>query len=95
MLTALGLGASGATLMALGTVTTNFVNIYLRPGLKSLFPARVGAPVHMVDRPSVPRCRCSRGRGLDRYADFMLVIGGLLVPVGGILLARFSSCAPS
>ena len=26
---------------------------------------------------------------LERYADFMLLLGGLLVPVGGVLLARF------
>ena len=26
---------------------------------------------------------------LDRYADFMLVLGALLVPVGGVLIARF------
>jgi purine-cytosine permease-like protein len=26
---------------------------------------------------------------LDRYADFMLLLGGLLVPAGGVLFARF------
>lgn len=26
---------------------------------------------------------------LDRYADLMLVLGGVLVPVGGVLLAHF------
>ncbi|HEX7579067.1 MAG TPA: cytosine permease [Thermoanaerobaculia bacterium] len=26
---------------------------------------------------------------LDRYADFMLVLGALLVPVGGVLLSHF------
>ena len=25
---------------------------------------------------------------LDRHGDFMLLLGGLLVPVGGVLLAR-------
>lgn len=29
------------------------------------------------------------GAWLDRYASFMLVLGGILVPVGGILFARF------
>jgi nucleobase:cation symporter-1, NCS1 family len=29
------------------------------------------------------------GAWLDRYANFMLVLGGILVPVGGILVARF------
>jgi purine-cytosine permease-like protein len=29
------------------------------------------------------------GAWLERYAGFMLVLGGTLVPIGGILLARF------
>jgi len=29
------------------------------------------------------------GAWLDRYAEFMMVLGGLLVPVGGVLFAHF------
>lgn len=90
MMATLGLGFSGALLMALATVTTNFVNIYLSAlALKSLAPrvssrravwsiGGIGAALSLVSR-----------AWLDRYADFMLALGGVLVPVGGILLARF------
>jgi len=90
MLTALGLGASGAALMALGTVTTNFVNIYLSAlAWKSLFPrASEQASVWSIGLVGTALSLFSRA-WLDRYAEFMLVLGGLLVPVGGVLLARF------
>ena len=90
MLTALGLGVSGALLMALGTVTTNFVNIYLSAlAWKSLFPrASERASVWSIGLIGTALSLFSRA-WLDRYADFMLLLGSLLVPVGGILLARF------
>src|SRR5262245_31150834 len=90
MLTALGVGVAGAVLMALGTVTTNFVNIYLSAlAWKSLFPrASERASVWSIGLIGAALSLFSRA-WLDRYADFMLVLGGLLVPVGGILLARF------
>ncbi|MGE0454697.1 MAG: cytosine permease [Vicinamibacteria bacterium] len=90
MLGALGLGWSAGLLMALGTVTTNFVNIYLSGlALRSLWPAipqgpalwgtgLVGAALSVLSR-----------AWLDRFADFMLLLGGAFVPVAGILLARF------
>ena len=90
MLAAIGLGASGAVLMALATLTTNFVNIYLSSlAWKSLRPASgeqwsiwmtgiVGAALSLL---SVV--------WLDRFAGFMLVLGSLLVPVGGILVAHY------
>ncbi len=90
MIEALGLGVPGALLVALGTLTTNFVNIYLSAlAWKSLLPRTppavsvwsigiVGALLSLFSR-----------AWLDGYADFMIAIGGLLVPVGGILLARF------
>jgi NCS1 family nucleobase:cation symporter-1 len=90
MLGAVGLGPSAGLLMALGTVTTNFVNIYLSAlALRSLLPAipqgpalwgtgLVGAALSVLSR-----------AWLDRFADFMLLLGGAFVPVAGILLARF------
>jgi cytosine permease len=90
MLAAVGLGGWGALLIALATVTTNFVNVYLSAlAWKSLFPRSdervavwlaggVGALLGLLSRV-----------WLDRYADFMLVLGTTLVPVGGVLLARF------
>ena len=90
MLAAVGLGASGALLLTLATLTTNFVNLYLSAlAWKSLVPRSsdrlslwsiglVGAALSLFQR-----------GWLDRYADFMLVLGALLVPVGGILLSHF------
>jgi len=90
MMSAIGLGWAGAALMVLATVTTNFVNIYMS-GLawKSLFPkfgdqasiwsiGVIGTAVGLF-----------YGAWLDRYAEFMMVLGGVLVPVGGVLIAHF------
>ena len=85
-----GCGAAGAVLMALGTLTTNFVNIYLSAlAWKSLCPSTLRRrsvwSIGLVGSRPGPLSRA----WLDRYGDLMLVLGGLLVPVGGILLARF------
>lgn len=90
MLAALGVAAWGALLVALGTVTTNFVNIYLSAlAWRSLVPrASAAATVWSIGGIGAVLGLFSRA-WLDRYAELMLVLGGLLVPVGGILLARF------
>ena len=90
MMRGLGITGAGALLLALATVTTNFVNIYMSAlAWKSLFPTAndalsvgaiglIGAALSLLDR-----------AWLDRYADFMTVIGALLIPISGILFARF------
>jgi purine-cytosine permease-like protein len=90
MVDALHLGVSGALLVALGTITTNFVNIYLSAlAWKSLVPrASDAASVWSIGVIGAGLALLSRS-WLDGYADLMLVLGALLVPVGGILLARF------
>lgn len=90
LMSVLGLGASGALLMALATLTTNFVNIYLSAlAFKSLRPATSqGLSVWSIGAVGALLSLLSQA-WLDRYADFMLVLGSLLVPAGGILLARF------
>jgi cytosine permease len=87
---AIGLGWAGAVLMVLATVTTNFVNIYMS-GLawKSLFP-RVGAQASIWSIGLIGTAvGLLYGAWLDRYAQFMMVLGGVLVPVGGVLVAHF------
>jgi purine-cytosine permease-like protein len=90
MLATLGLGVSGAVLMTVATVTTNFVNIYMSSlALRSLAP-RVGDQVSVWSTGLIAAAlSLFSGAWLDRYAGFMLVLGGILVPVGGVLVARF------
>ena len=90
MVDALHLGVAGALLVALGTLTTNFVNIYLSAlAWKSVIPrATDAASVWSIGGIGAALGLLSRS-WLDRYADLMIVLGALLVPVGGILLARF------
>ena len=90
MLAASGVGRWGALLVALATLTTNFVNIYLSSlALKSLWP-KVGDQLAVWSIGLI-----GTGLGLvsdawlNRYADLMLVLGAILVPVGGILLAHY------
>ena len=90
MLRGLGLGVSGVVLMTVATVTTNFVNIYLSSlALRSLAP-RVGEQTTVWSTGLVAAAlSVFSGAWLDRYANFMLVVGGVMVPVGGVLLSRF------
>jgi purine-cytosine permease-like protein len=77
-------------LMVLATVTTNFVNIYMS-GLawKSLFP-KVGAQASVWSIGLIGTAvGLFYGAWLDRYAGFMMVLGGVLVPVGGVLVAHY------
>jgi purine-cytosine permease-like protein len=90
MMAAIGLGWAGAVLMVLATVTTNFVNIYMS-GLawKSLFP-KAGEQWTIWSVGIVGTLLgLFYGAWLDRYSEFMVVLGGVLVPVGGVLLAHF------
>jgi cytosine permease len=90
MMAAIGLGWAGAALMVLATVTTNFVNIYMS-GLawKSLFP-KVGAQTSVWSIGLIGAAvGLFYGAWLDRYAEFMMVLGGVLVPVGGVLVAHY------
>jgi len=90
MFAAVGLGAAGAVLLALATLTTNFVNIYMSAlAWKTLLPRTgdsavvwsigiVGAVLSAV--PAL---------WLQQYANFMMVLGATLVPVGGVLIAHY------
>lgn len=90
MLQAIGLGGAGAVLLAMATLTTNFVNIYLSSlAWKSLFP-RTGDQLSVW---SIGLIGAALGllstAWLDRYVDFMLALGNILVPVGAVILAHY------
>jgi purine-cytosine permease-like protein len=90
MVFALGLGSWGALLVSVGTLTTNFVNIYmsalalksLRPGTSNRFAiwliGGVGSALSILS-----------AELLERLGGFTFALGGLLVPIGGLLIAHF------
>lgn len=87
---AAALGSAGAGLFALATLTTNFVNIYLSAlAWKSLFPRSQDtfsvATIGLVGT----ALALMPGVGLDRYVEFMVLLGAVLVPVGGVFIAHF------
>ena len=91
MVFGLGLGWWGGALLLLGTLTTNFVNIYMSAlALKSLAPnmpdsaaigliGGIGAVISVLST-----------AWLDQLATFTLVLAGAFVPVGGLLLAHYT-----
>ncbi len=89
MLAAADAGIAVAVLVVLATVTTNFVNIYLSSlAWRSVMPAvKDGAAVWTVGL--VGTALGLSGGWLDRFAGFMTVVGSVLVPVGGVLIAHF------
>lgn len=90
MTASLGLGILGPLLHAVATITTNFVNIYLSAlALRSLFP-RVGQQFSVWSIGIIgTTLGAFSGQWLDRYADFMVLLGASLVPVGSLLFAHF------
>jgi cytosine permease len=90
MLDASGLGTWGAILLAIATVTTNFVNVYMSTLAWKSLTSRAADQVSVWSIGLI-----GTGLGLfstawlERYADFMLVLGSVLVPTGGVLLAHF------
>ena len=90
MLDAVGLGAAGALLLALATVTTNFVNIYMSSlAWKSLTPRARDASVIWSIGIVGTALGALPGVWLEQYTNFMVVLGGVLVPIGGLLVAHY------
>lgn len=89
MLAAADAGTAAAVLIVLATITTNFVNIYLSSlAWRSVVPAvGSGAAVWIVGL--IGTGLGLTGGWLDRFAGFMTIVGSVLVPVGGVLLAHF------
>lgn len=90
MLEAVGLGAGGALLLTLATLTTNFVNIYMSSlAWKSLAPrARDGAVIGSIGIVGTALSAVP-GVWIEQYTNFMMILGALLVPVGGVLVAHY------
>jgi purine-cytosine permease-like protein len=90
MLAAAGVGWWTAILVALATVTTNFVNIYLSSlAWRTLSHRSTGAgTVWTIGLIGTALGLVSSG-WLTRFADLMTWIGSVLVPVGGVFLAHF------
>jgi NCS1 family nucleobase:cation symporter-1 len=90
MLSAVGLGASGALLLTLATLTTNFVNIYMSSlAWKSLAPGASDSAVVWSIGIVGTALSAVPGVWLEHYTNFMVVLGALLVPVGGVLVAHY------
>jgi NCS1 family nucleobase:cation symporter-1 len=90
MLDAVGLGASGALLLTLATLTTNFVNIYMSSlAWKSLAPGVSDNVVIWSIGVVGTALSAVPGVWLEQYTSFMIVLGALLVPVGGVLVAHY------
>lgn len=89
MLATADAGLLAALLITLATITTNFVNIYLSSlAWRSVMPAVPDrAAVWIVGL--VGTALGLTGGWLDRFAGFMTVVGSVLVPVGGVLVAHF------
>ena len=86
----LGLGWWGALLLTLATLTTNFVNIYMSAlAFRSLRPATGDARTIWLVGGVGAALGLLSDRWLDQFANLTLVVAGVLVPVGGILLAHY------
>jgi nucleobase:cation symporter-1, NCS1 family len=90
MMQAVGLGAGGAVLLALATLTTNFVNIYMSSlAWKSLTPRAADGRVIWSIGLIGTALGAMPGVWLEQYTNFMVALGGVLVPVGGVLVAHY------
>jgi purine-cytosine permease-like protein len=90
MLAAAGVGWWTAALITLASVTTNFVNIYLSSlAWRTLAPRSTGVgSVWTIGLIGTALGLISTG-WLTRFADLMVLLGSILVPVGGVFLAHF------
>ena len=90
MLAATGMGWWAALLVVLATITTNFVNIYLSSlAWRTLAPKSTGTGSVWVIGLIGTALGLISSAWLTRFADLMVLLGSVLVPVGGIFLAHF------
>ena len=90
MLAAAGVAWWTALLVALATVTTNFVNIYLSSlAWRTLSPRSSGAGTVWTIGLIGTALGLVSSVWLTQFAELMTWIGSILVPVGGVFLAHF------
>jgi purine-cytosine permease-like protein len=78
------------------TITTNFVNIYMSSlAWKSLMPRAADASVIWSIGIVGTALSALPGVWLQQYTNFMVVLGAVLVPVGGVLIAYYYFRAPA
>jgi len=95
MVLAAGLPLAALLLMALSTVTTNFVNLYLSSlAIKNLWPAAPGRSTVLMVGAVGTTFGLLSPQILDRYAGFMGWIGTTLLPIVAITLVHFFHTAP-
>jgi NCS1 family nucleobase:cation symporter-1 len=90
MLAATGAGWATAILITLASVTTNFVNIYMSSlAWRTLAPRSSGAfSVWTIGLVGTALGLLSSGL-LNQFANLMVLLGSVLIPVGGVFLAHF------
>jgi NCS1 family nucleobase:cation symporter-1 len=90
MLAAVGLGESGALLLTVATLTTNFVNIYMSSlAWKSLVPRARDEGVIWTIGLVGTLLSAVPGVWLAQYTNLMILAGAILLPIGGILIAHY------
>ena len=90
MLAATGMGGWAALLVVLATLTTNFVNIYMSSlAWRTLAPQSTGTGSVWVIGLVGTALGLISTAWLTSFADLMVMLGSVLVPVGGIFLAHF------
>lgn len=90
MVFGLGLGWWGGALLLLGTLTTNFVNIYMSAlALKSLRPATGSAAAVWLIGGGGAAISILGKFWFDQFVDGVALLAGVFVPIGGILVAHF------
>jgi NCS1 family nucleobase:cation symporter-1 len=90
MVFGLQLGWWGGILLMLGTLTTNFVNIYMSAlALKSLRPTVSNATAIWIIGGIGAAISVLGKFWFDQFVDMIGLLAGVLVPIGGLLVAHY------
>ncbi len=95
MVLGLGLPVTILVLVALSTITTNFVNLYLSAlAVRNLRPKFAPTTVVIAVGAIGTALGVSSSGFLDRYADFMSTLATLLLPIVAVALVHFFGPRP-